>query len=438
MARVFISVLGTGDYVECIYTFDDGLASRQTRYVQEASVNRFCKDWGPNDRIIIFTTSEAETQNWFDHNYCDKDQNLSYEREGLKSRLESLKLSAQITNIGIKEGKSVDEIWSIFQVIFDSLGENDEITFDITHSFRSIPMLAMVVLNYAKVLKNIKLSGIYYGAFEVLGRPNEAKTILLSDRKAPIFNLTPFVELQDWSIAIDRFLKAGDATMAAELADNQADQIKRKFRRPDENTKFLKAISGTLKDFSSTMLTCRGANISKHSKGLKDIVSKCEAVDSMPALKPLIKNLREMLHVFKGDEVEDAIFAAQWCAEHNLVPQAYIILREFMISHVCKRNQVDPWDPFVRGDIENSIREETASWTKFKKNSTNRGGHRSAVQPTLDVLGDDVRLAGLFNELFQLRNDISHSGIRKQPKNADKLVGAVNGLIQDAKNIVMG
>lgn len=40
-------------------------------------------------------------------------------------------------------------------------GEGDEIIFDITHSFRSIPMLAITIMNYAKVLKNCKLKEVY-------------------------------------------------------------------------------------------------------------------------------------------------------------------------------------------------------------------------------------------------------------------------------------
>lgn len=438
MGRVFLSVLGTGDYVECIYKFDGDFESVPTRYVQEATVSRYCKDWEPNDKIIIFTTSDARDRNWNDHDYYDKIEKRSYQREGLETRLKSLGILAQITNIDIVEGKSVEEIWSIFQDIFDNLNEHDEIVFDITHSFRSIPMLVLVVLNYAKVLKNITLRGIYYGAFEGLGRLDQVRSIPLPERKAPIFDLTPFVELQDWSTAIDRFLKAGDASMAAELADNQANQIKRKLRRPDQNTGMLKAIGGALKDFGATMLTCRGGSISEHSRNLKDVVSRCESVDLLPVLKPLTTNLKERMNVFTGDEIEDAIFAAQWCADHNLVPQAYIILREFMISYVCKRNEADPWDASVREEIEKGIRAETASWREFKKNSTNRDSHRSAAQPTLDILGNDVCLVGLFNQLFQLRNDISHSGIRKQPKSADKLVSSVKDLVQDAKKIVVG
>ena len=53
-------------------------------------------------------------------------------------------------------------------------------------------MLAIVVLNYAKTLKKIKLRGIYYGAFEVLGSFEEASKIPISERRVPVLDLTTY------------------------------------------------------------------------------------------------------------------------------------------------------------------------------------------------------------------------------------------------------
>lgn len=59
MARkVFISFLGTNNYVECIYDID-GHLSKPVKYVQEALVSEICKDWKGSDRIFVFCTKDA-------------------------------------------------------------------------------------------------------------------------------------------------------------------------------------------------------------------------------------------------------------------------------------------------------------------------------------------------------------------------------------------
>jgi len=63
----------------------------------------------------------------------------------------------------IPDGKDTDEIWEIFDIIYNALEEDDNIYIDITHSFRYLPMLLLVLLNYAKYLKNIKIKQITYG-----------------------------------------------------------------------------------------------------------------------------------------------------------------------------------------------------------------------------------------------------------------------------------
>ena len=83
------------------------------------------------------------------------------------------------------------------------INENDDIVFDITHSFRSIPMLAVTVINYAKIVKKCHLKGVYYGAYEA-AQNNENKKI------APIINLTAFNEILEWTYAADAFMTYGN------------------------------------------------------------------------------------------------------------------------------------------------------------------------------------------------------------------------------------
>lgn len=54
MARVYLSFLGTNDYLACTYYTGDREVEN-VRFVQEATLGLYCRKWTPDDRIIIFT-----------------------------------------------------------------------------------------------------------------------------------------------------------------------------------------------------------------------------------------------------------------------------------------------------------------------------------------------------------------------------------------------
>ena len=96
MARkVFISFLGTNNYLECIYDFGKE-KSHPVRFVQEAIIDYLCKDWTESDRIIIFCTSFEKTgsKGSKELNWLDDGQQYAQdavEKIGLEHRLNYLK-----------------------------------------------------------------------------------------------------------------------------------------------------------------------------------------------------------------------------------------------------------------------------------------------------------------------------------------------------------
>ena len=105
MARkVFISFLGTNNYVQCRYDIN-GVVSEPVRFVQEALIEYWCKDWTEQDRILIFCTSKETTGesgskeiNWLDNGQPRVTEES--EKIGLQHRLQDLQarigLKAQI------------------------------------------------------------------------------------------------------------------------------------------------------------------------------------------------------------------------------------------------------------------------------------------------------------------------------------------------------
>ena len=55
MARkVFISFLGSNNYLETYYSLEDEKSKRPVRFIQEDLVKRLCNEWTKDDRILIF------------------------------------------------------------------------------------------------------------------------------------------------------------------------------------------------------------------------------------------------------------------------------------------------------------------------------------------------------------------------------------------------
>ena len=63
--KVFISILGTGNYKPCSYRQGD-FTSTETRFIQEATLDFLRKrsEWCATDAAYIFLTPTARTANW--------------------------------------------------------------------------------------------------------------------------------------------------------------------------------------------------------------------------------------------------------------------------------------------------------------------------------------------------------------------------------------
>jgi CRISPR-associated Csx2 family protein len=441
MARVFVSVLGTRPYIECIYKLEtrgDVLQSPACRFVQEAIVSLKCLDWNEEDRILILTTKDAEKKNWLDGisvDPCTKEKKFC---EGLKTRLHALGSNAWIDNKPIPDGRTDLEIQEIFATLYKSLQKNDTVIFDITHSFRSIPMLVLVALNYAKVLNSVNLEGIYYGAFDVLGNIDAVCQMPVAQRIAPIFDLSVFDSLLDWSTAVDRFIESGDASLVSKLTSDTARSIKKRKMMPDEGADALTNFSGAVGNLSKSMATCRAESIATDVTSVTDAISRCRIANVHPAaLIPLLDHLGESLNDFSGDQIAHGIMAAKWCKNHNLVQQGYTILREMLISHMCHIWKIDSVDSKCRLRIERAMGEETNYWRNSKTKKDNDIS-TDELDNKLILFRGKQELLSLYSNLINLRNDINHAGFTGDgPTLSKTLISELKNLIQEAEKIIL-
>ena len=419
MSNVMLTFLGTNDYLPCNYLLN-GKKVNNVRFVQEALVSIFCKDWSKKDKIVIFLTKEAKNKNWINNGHKDRDGN-PLQREGLEYRLKHLKLSPNILTKDVPDGCSEKEIWDIFDIVFSEIDKGDEIIFDITHGFRSLPMLMVVILNYAKILKNIKVNGIYYGAFETLGTVHDAERMSIKDRNALMFNLAPFVHLFNWTTAIDNFLVYGDAGYINMLTREGIRPILKDTRGKDEDAQNLRQFGFQLEKLTELIRTNREVELIKgfDFNNLRELIARNKESTLKP-LNPLLERIAGKIKGFSNSDIKNGYAAVEWCIEHNLIQQGYTILQETMITEIAAKHFGE--DKIVDKDKRRIVSQAITIKQKEIKEDKWDGFAQSNKEDIQKIIGAlDDNFAKIYDSVSQYRNDINHAGLRNNSHKPEDL-----------------
>ena len=425
MARkVFVSVLGTGMYEKCKYSAN-GFCSSETRFVQQATLEYLNAQEWPNESMAYFLlTEKARDANWIveDNRRFNYQQNKDVPYTGLLEVLQSANLPFPIESVSIPDGKDEAEMWQIFETVFNLLKDGDELYFDLTHSFRYLPMLILVLGNYAKFLKDATVCSITYGNYEARNQKTN---------EAPIVDLLPLSSLQDWTFATADFLKNGYADRLVELSDKGLNPLMRNEETRTEDTKRLKSFVNNLKSFSSEMQTCRGLSVIEASSIRKiklDIESLHKIV--IPQLDPVLQQVRESVEPFDEEKsVLNAFKAAQWCYDNQLYQQATTFLEEGIISYFCMRYGID---------LDNHRKRELITSAFIINGQQIPKDDWRVTEEWKDLLSEivnddlmkDGKFVKMFNTFADLRNDYNHCGMRKSVLRPDKMKERIKQCIE--------
>ncbi len=408
MARkVFISVLGTGNYKECIYasgnTQYDG-----TRFIQKATLQMLDvkEGWTESDRIYIIVTDGSKEQNW------ETRTDNGEPKIGLADTLKEMHLSTPIETIRIPDGNNEDEIWQIFSDIYKVLNDEDELYFDLTHGFRYLPMMVLVLGNYAKFLKHTEVKSITYGNYE--SRDKETNI-------APIINITPLAALQDWTNAAADYLEHGDATKLKICADKPLITIARETKGQDQDATTLIKLSKQLYEFSNLISFNRGDEIiiGKQSEQIKALLEKADAEYIRP-MGPLFKQIAKSVRNFNPDSPENMIEASRLCLDHSDFQASITLLQEGIVSMLCRKFHLDVKD---KGDREIA----TQALNKLGLELQNKEYRplspykETIIKRIIDSGIISSELANQWNKITEDRNDFNHAGLRASYKDAETL-----------------
>lgn len=478
--KIFISFLGYSYYIPCSYTREfennDGkketFKSEEVNYIQIATLDFYKKigeeyggdrTWTKDDKVYIVLTKGAQANNW-NTNEKMKHRDTGETSPGLCSCFETKKKKGEyyfevipITNI--PDGNNEEQLFKIFNTVFEKIfkdikeGEETELYFDVTHSFRSLPMLALVMANYVKFLRNVKVKSITYGNYEARTKvgtkeiQTESGLITRDMYEAPIIDLTPLSQIQDWTYAAADMIKNGNSSQLYKLANGENYLVQMlRIKKKSLNVNDIKAEQKiqdyikALHDMLLNMRLCRLPQVMDYStmdevnKAYKNASTQLDSEKQYGVISPLPPILERVKDTFKNfdknKDLNNGYLAAQWCCEHQLYQQAITILHENLITDMCRRLGVDDRIYEHRHLAAGLLRNRS-----YKNDDLNKVDARTA-----GIFKANIKNVTSFIENFQQvakwihrkRNTFDHATMSKSPIEDEK-----GFLIKDNKNNIV-
>lgn len=330
MAKILISSLGTG------HRKDDGKYTKANYKIDESTyVTSFIADALTQhlniDKLFLVGTSKSiwdeayEAFGGTDIEYqmklMEQKDNGEISEESLiplnkqvSEKLESVDSRASLIDYGIDE----NELWNIFEkylAIADNIKDGDELYLDITHSFRSLAMMSLVMTQFTSSIsdKKFTLKGVYYGMLEYQSETKE--------KIAPIVNLNILFELQEWIKAIDAIKKYSDFDPLVEILEKEGIETK------------------VHNDFILLNNAIDMGNMAAIQNFVKSAGKKIRAISESEnkVIKLLSGEVVKLVDELDHDKMSDFQYAlAKWFYNNKNYAMSYMALAEAIITKACE------------------------------------------------------------------------------------------------------
>ncbi len=336
----------------------------------------------------------------------------SWQLHGASLR-QSIGNACQLQHHIIPDGTSTAELRQQFRVLREVLqqaGKDEELLLDITHGFRTQPFFAASVLSVLQASGDLpRRTRILYGAFEA-GKKTEDEEL----REVPIWDLSLFLQQQQLAFAMAIFLRTGHAEALSQALEEERRQLteraKQKERDFPRSHRLLKALKAFADDLSTLRLPqlMRGVGKEKSSATmlLKAVEEYREELCNRdhPALLPLLDDLRDMaegltIASFASPDRPKAMrkLTELYLRFHRYL-EAAAVAREEIVNHMATGDAIEPAHP--QFDFA------------ARRKAENRTTEEQYIRNKLDV-----------------RNDLLHCAMRKNPIPADKIMQQVRELV---------
>jgi CRISPR-associated DxTHG motif protein len=344
--------------------------------------------------------------------------------------------AASIQAVRIPDGRDDAELWQIFQAVVEIIEPNEAVVFDITHGFRSLPFLSFLAAAYLRKVKAIQLKHVFFGNFEMRDQS-------VTPHRTPVLDLTNFVELLDWMVGADLFVRFGDARDLATLLHTQHNRVK-----PDPKT----ASKDEMAAWNNSPIKATAENLTKVSKALRVVRpadamhASAQIMQQLPAVehaigtlavpfKPLAQQIIDNFRPIALDETEqvDPLRILQtelnlvgWYLDRSQVFQAVALAREWLVSWVMVQ--------LGKSDILEKAERQLVEQMLGAAVQAQRGGTGAEIPVDLNAIPSLKEVIDLYNDLGDLRNDLMHAGKRKQSEGAQRVEERAKRLYASLQN----
>jgi CRISPR-associated Csx2 family protein len=230
MTTTLITFLGRApkhqrSYRTTRYTFPDG-----HRTAPVAFLGWPLREWLACDRVVVLGTAGSMWDHLFEGDLDLGDQGErqrlhlidAVERKAVERRhlapLEpvlSERLGHEALLLLIPYCRTEAEQVELLRIMADAIARGAAVHLDITHGFRHLPMLALLAALHLRVVKQARIEGIWYGAYDE------------DTGEAPVHDLAGLLRIADWVAALTTFDKDGDYGVFAPLLGEIGEPLRR-------------------------------------------------------------------------------------------------------------------------------------------------------------------------------------------------------------------
>jgi hypothetical protein len=373
-----IATLGMGAYSPADYYLEsDPLRTCRTCYSPAATAELA----GPVKEAILLLTREAEAKHW----------------HSIREELEGKGVAPQ--KIEIPLGHTEEEIGRIFSLLNRSIEKGSELVIDITYAFRHLPVLMLASLAYLKGEREVRIRGIYYGAWEAR-----------SDDRVPVFDLTPFFTLTDCYHAIRQFRETGDARSLARYLTELNSSLWRKKEESENLTRLASHLTklgaalvtplpleaGMHAAKALSQLSPAVPHVGKHSTVGQSLIEAISPTLQALAVQPAAQEKRALGLTL--EELKRQMAAIRFALQAQAYDRALIQLREWVISRcLLAENRMADWLDY----------KNVRDYTEHKLNSAVIRIRQAESQ----VPEPQRKLTSLWQMIAERRNKFAHAGM---------------------------
>jgi CRISPR-associated Csx2 family protein len=423
MKKIFISFLGLGsynknsnsfDYIPTTYEFQNK-KSKKTKFIQIAILELLNVKF---DKIIIIATN--------------KSQKLHF--ENLQNELEYLGYNKQniyLIMIGQREELvNVNTHRQWLEKLLSVIEDKSSLTVDMTHGYRIIPIILATGIHFLKIVRHVHIENILYGAFDLVDRNIEPK---------PIIEMKTFFAITDWAVAVDNFINHLDLKRVIELSEHQKD-----FNLYSIDDKII---------FEEVNLRIKSSDMIELPEKICKLIEETQKIKSANdsiitrILSEMIinkyKNLSmESMLAYDRKFFEFQLNFIKILIEHNLLMQAYTIMRETIGSiGLIKTKDVK--------NIKNNIGRKKRKYAEifinmvvYEENkwqfSENAQKQVDKLKPFYDELKEHgilSKLKQVIKEIVEIRNGFDHAWTLKK-FNVEDIMNKAENHLQKLKEII--